>query len=35
VTVELTYDGDDSETRRLRMEQRGSGWIIAEDLRTG
>ncbi|GAA1137955.1 serine/threonine-protein kinase [Nocardioides aquiterrae] len=35
VTVELTYDGADSETRRLRMEQRGSGWIIAEDLRTG
>jgi serine/threonine protein kinase len=35
VTVELTYDGDDSETRRLRMERRGPGWIIAEDLRAG
>jgi serine/threonine protein kinase len=34
VTVQLTYNGSDSESRRLRMERQGSGWIIAEDLGT-
>ncbi|WP_051549183.1 serine/threonine-protein kinase [Nocardioides sp. URHA0032] len=35
VSVELTYNGDDSETRQLRMEKSGAGWIIAEDIGTG
>lgn len=35
VSVDLTYDGNDSETRQLRMEQRGDVWIIAEDVGTG
>jgi hypothetical protein len=34
VSVQLTYDGSQSETRSLRVEQRGDGWIIAEDLGT-
>ena len=35
VSVDLTYDGNDSETRQLRMEQQGDGWIIAADLGAG
>lgn len=31
VSVDLTYNGDESETRQLRMARQGSGWIIAED----
>jgi hypothetical protein len=34
VSVQLTYDGSQSETRRLKVERRGDGWIIAEDLGT-
>lgn len=34
VSVDLTYDGDDSETRRLRMASTSEGWIIADDLGT-
>ena len=34
VSVDLTYDGSDSETRRLQVAPRGDGWIIAEDLGT-
>jgi serine/threonine protein kinase len=32
VYAELTYNGDDSETRALRMAQTDDGWVISEDL---
>lgn len=32
VTVELVYNGDESETRQLQVTESGDGWIIADDL---
>jgi eukaryotic-like serine/threonine-protein kinase len=32
VTVELVYDGDESETRQLEVTESGDGWIISDDL---
>lgn len=32
VTVELVYDGEESETRQLEVEETADGWIISEDL---
>ncbi|WP_395657739.1 serine/threonine-protein kinase [Nocardioides sp.] len=34
VSVELTYNGTDSETRQLQVAPQGDGWIISEDLGT-
>jgi hypothetical protein len=35
VVVDLTYDGDDSETRRLEVTRSGGRWVIAQDLGAG
>jgi hypothetical protein len=35
VAVELTYNGNDTETRRLEVTRSGGRWMIAEDLGTG
>jgi hypothetical protein len=35
VAVELTYNGDDTETRRLEVTRSDGRWVIAEDLGTG
>lgn len=32
VTVELVYDGAESESRRLLVERSGDGWVISDDL---
>jgi serine/threonine protein kinase len=32
VTVELVYNGDESETRQLQVAESGDGWIISDDL---
>lgn len=32
VTVELVYNGEESETRQLRMADSGGRWLIADDL---
>lgn len=32
VTVDLVYNGSESESRLLRVEESGSGWVIADDL---
>lgn len=32
VTVELVYNGDEGETRRLQLAESGDGWIISDDL---
>jgi len=35
VTVDLTYNGSDSETRRLEVQQSDGRWVIAQDLGPG
>ncbi|MFC5495780.1 hypothetical protein [Nocardioides caricicola] len=32
VTVELVYNGGESETRQLQVTESGDGWIISDDL---
>ena len=32
VTVELVYNGEESETRQLQVAESGDGWIISDDL---
>ena len=32
VTVELVYNGDESETRQLQVTDSSDGWIISDDL---
>ena len=32
VTVELVYNGDESETRQLQVTESSDGWIISDDL---
>lgn len=32
VTVELVYNGDETETRQLEVTESGDGWIISDDL---
>jgi serine/threonine protein kinase len=32
VTVELVYNGDESETRQLQVAESGDGWLISDDL---
>lgn len=32
VTVELVYNGDESETRQLQVAESGDGWIISDDI---